>query len=471
MVLSMITHMAKPSTPQLEEEFTALLRTLEQRHKVKMLAIGQGFKELMTSIQGQRRGYNLHCKKGAADSARWSVDPQVDKDIEMFFSKFYTVNLGTRLLIGEHLALHDHGLNLVQRVSPLAVSKRAIQDAHRVCSEHYGHLFPSPSVLIQTSNPDITATYVDKYLYRNIYELLKVAMGATCEGHLRDGSPMSTSLLSPSSRSSSSLSEYDQETTSTINGMNRSTTARPIIPPVNLTLVDGNEDVTIRITDQGGGLALSDVDKIWSYVRSISGTTTSPMEILAREIRRGRREGRGSNPLLTSIGGSASDFRDFLDQPLSDVSGHGLPLVRLTARYFGGDLSLIPMEGYGTHAYLSLLRNDDYLENIPEVDEEILAEIDVFINELFKECITKEQQQEEEEEQQQQHDLEQPVAGMGSIAGIVPPLPELVHKPTRSALIPSSLSSSKPSLRLPSMALGLNTAANIHINKTTNTSL
>jgi pyruvate dehydrogenase kinase 2/3/4 len=36
--------------------------------------------------------------------------------------------------------------------------------------------------------------------------------------------------------------------------------------------------------------------------------------------------------------------------------GYGLPISRLYARYFGGDLRLISMEGYGTDVYLHLNR-------------------------------------------------------------------------------------------------------------------
>ncbi|KAJ1923367.1 [Pyruvate dehydrogenase (acetyl-transferring)] kinase isozyme 2, partial [Tieghemiomyces parasiticus] len=45
--------------------------------------------------------------------------------------------------------------------------------------------------------------------------------------------------------------------------------------------------------------------------------------------------------------------------------GYGLPISRCYARYFGGDLKLISMEGYGTDAYLHLSRLSDSAEPLP----------------------------------------------------------------------------------------------------------
>jgi hypothetical protein len=39
--------------------------------------------------------------------------------------------------------------------------------------------------------------------------------------------------------------------------------------------------------------------------------------------------------------------------------GFGLPLSRLHARYFGGELQLVNLPGYGVDAYLSLPKLDD----------------------------------------------------------------------------------------------------------------
>lgn len=40
--------------------------------------------------------------------------------------------------------------------------------------------------------------------------------------------------------------------------------------------------------------------------------------------------------------------------------GFGLPLSRLYARYFGGELKLVSMPGYGVDAYLHIKRLENY---------------------------------------------------------------------------------------------------------------
>lgn len=114
------------------------------------------------------------------------------------------------------------------------------------------------------------------------------------------------------------------------------------LPPVRLIVADheSNEDVVIKISDevrhrappaapragshgsalplQGGGIPRSGIPRIWSYFY-----TTAAPEFGAL---------------------AASDFS--VDAPLAGL-GYGLPLSRLYARYFGGDLQVISMEGYG----------------------------------------------------------------------------------------------------------------------------
>ena len=96
--------------------------------------------------------------------------------------------------------------------------------------------------------------------------------------------------------------------------------------------------VVIKISDEGGGIARSHMPRIWSYLF----TTATPAF-----------GAEGGDALLTSSGGDHST-----DSPLAGL-GYGLPISRSYARYFGGDLNVMSMEGYGTDAFLHLPRLGD----------------------------------------------------------------------------------------------------------------
>ena len=92
-------------------------------------------------------------------------------------------------------------------------------------------------------------------------------------------------------------------------------------------MVEGKEDITIKISDEGGGVPRSAMPLLWTYMY-----TTMENPQIAADF-------------------DASDFK----APMAGF-GYGLPLARLYARYFGGDLKLISMEGYGTDVYIHLNR-------------------------------------------------------------------------------------------------------------------
>jgi pyruvate dehydrogenase kinase 2/3/4 len=117
-------------------------------------------------------------------------------------------------------------------------------------------------------------------------------------------------------------------------------------PPVKVVIADGdeNEDVIIKINDEGGGIPRSNVDKIWSYLF----TTADP------SIQDGM------------VGNKADDQGGDhgIDAPLAGL-GYGLPISRAYCRYFGGDLSIMSMEGYGTDAFVYLARLGNTKEPLP----------------------------------------------------------------------------------------------------------
>lgn len=78
------------------------------------------------------------------------------------------------------------------------------------------------------------------------------------------------------------------------------------------------QDITIKISDEGGGIPRSAIPLVWTYMYTTVESTP---------------------PIDPDF--NKSDFK----APMAGF-GYGLPISRLYARYFGGDLKLISMEGW-----------------------------------------------------------------------------------------------------------------------------
>jgi pyruvate dehydrogenase kinase 2/3/4 len=167
-------------------------------------------------------------------------------------------------------------------------------DARSLCQLRYG---TAPEVGV-VGRSDLVFPYVPSHLHHMLFELLKNSMRAVVEFHGAEAASL---------------------------------------PMIRIALAEGQEDVTIKISDEGGGIPRSGIERIWTYLY----TTAEP-------------------PSFDPDPSSRSDFR----APLAGL-GFGLPLSRLYARYFGGDLQVISMEGYGTDAYLHLKRLGDAKEVLP----------------------------------------------------------------------------------------------------------
>jgi len=96
------------------------------------------------------------------------------------------------------------------------------------------------------------------------------------------------------------------------------------------TDIDGLERIVIRVSDRAGGIPLEVGDRIWSYLYGAAANT-----------------GQKGTPM--------AGF------------GVGLPLSRLYAQYFGGQLDVRSVPGLGTDAYLVLrCFETEQMESLPE---------------------------------------------------------------------------------------------------------
>ncbi|XP_021822419.1 pyruvate dehydrogenase (acetyl-transferring) kinase, mitochondrial isoform X2 [Prunus avium] len=263
-----------------EKEFTQMIKAIKVRHNnvVPMMALG---------VQQLKKGINPRI-----------VYEDLD-EIHQFLDRFYMSRIGIRMLIGQHVELHNpnpppHVVGYIHtKMSPVEVARNASEDARAICQREYGS---APNVKIY-GDPDFTFPYVPTHLHTMVFELVKNSLRAVQERYM----------------------DSDK-----------------VAPRVRIIVADGIEDVTIKVSDEGGGIPRSGLPKIFTYLYS---TARNPLD-------------------------EHSEISE-ADAVTMAGYGYGLPISRLYARYFGGDLQIISMEGYGTDAYLHLSRLGDSQEPLP----------------------------------------------------------------------------------------------------------
>ena len=279
-----------------EEQLTNILKRIMTRHENVVPMIARAVLELKEQLAAQRpRGARPPSARRGGTYA--TTDLNEFPEVHQFLDGFYMSRIGMRVLIGQHIALHDPPkegyIGLIHTsLSPLEVARDAIEDARAICMREYGD---APEVELY-GEEGFTFAYVPGHLHQMLFELIKNSLRAVSDRFI------------------------DSDVTP---------------PPIRVIIAEGAEDVTIKVSDEGGGIPRSGLPKIWTYLYS---TARSPLKDMDAD---------SAGPVVLA------------------GYGYGLPLSRLYARYFGGDLQVLSMENYGTDAYLHLNRLGDMAEPLP----------------------------------------------------------------------------------------------------------
>ncbi|KDQ09050.1 hypothetical protein BOTBODRAFT_179382 [Botryobasidium botryosum FD-172 SS1] len=260
-----------PEVLDYNTRFTRALEQIKRRHDPTVATVAQGV---------------LEWKRGKKEK-------NIGMDMQEWLDRFYMSRIGIRFLLGQHIALntlkaHNDYVGIICTNSNVHdIVHEAIENARFVCEEHYA-MFKGPPVQLICPK-ELTFAYVPGHLSHICFELLKNSLRAVVERYGPDN--------------------------------------ESALPPIKVVVVEGKEDITIKISDEGGGIPRSAIPLIWTYMY-----TTMEAQGIDQDFH-------------------DSDFK----APMAGF-GYGLPLSRLYARYFGGDLRLISMEGYGTDVYIHLNR-------------------------------------------------------------------------------------------------------------------
>ncbi|XP_065838933.1 pyruvate dehydrogenase (acetyl-transferring) kinase, mitochondrial-like [Oscarella lobularis] len=272
---------AKRDDEAAAERFTSVIGAVKERHADAVETVAQGLVEMKEMRDGEK----------ILDERR--------AEIQYFLDRFYASRISIRMLLSQHLVLFgnecsypDHIGVIDPRCDTSEIIYQAGESARILC-EHYYMNCPGVEILGDTA---LVIPYVPSHLYHILFELFKNSFRAVAES--------------------------------------RGKLTTMSMPPVKVFVAKGNEDIAIKIVDEGGGVPRSNLDNLFQY----SYTTASQEPDFS------------GRPFMAPLAGY----------------GYGLPLARLYARYFNGDLVLTSVEGHGTDVivYLKAL-SEEAIEVLP----------------------------------------------------------------------------------------------------------
>ena len=242
------------------------------------------FAKMLEGIKRRHDSVVTTVAQGILEYKRKRQRMQIDSSMQAFLDRFYMSRIGIRMLIGQHITLTDQTSEMHPNYVGIICTKtyvkdlaeEAIENARFVCEDHYG-MFDAPKVQL-VCPPSLNFMYVPGHLSHMLFETLKNSLRAVVETHGAD---------------------------------------KDAFPVTKVIVAEGKEDITIKVSDEGGGIPRSAIPLVWTYMYTTVDRTPE---------------------LDPSF--NASDFK----APMAGF-GYGLPISRLYARYFGGDLKLISMEG------------------------------------------------------------------------------------------------------------------------------
>ncbi|KIY97851.1 pyruvate dehydrogenase kinase [Monoraphidium neglectum] len=250
--------------------------------------------------------------------ARALVGPALQLDA--FLDTMLRSRITRRVLAEQHLGISGGGGGVVEGALGVAdAAEFAGQRAAMLCAEVYG---VAPEVRV-SGDTQAVLPYIPSHLDYMMYEVLKNAVRATVERHTAGG-------RAPS----------------------------PRLPPVLVRVCAGRDALCLRISDAGGGIPQEHLSSVWAYGFTTCSDTGSSSGANSGNSGGGTDGEAPAADAAAARPGRGLGLAEVSEAPRQRYKlaglGFGLPLSRLYARYFGGDLALQNLPGYGVDAYLTL---------------------------------------------------------------------------------------------------------------------
>ncbi|KAI8912301.1 branched-chain alpha-ketoacid dehydrogenase [Powellomyces hirtus] len=302
------------------------------------------------------------------------------READRFMNEMLRSRIGRRVLAEQHITLsHVFDGRESQDESFIGIvnTKCKAVDVVNKCAAIVGRVFEDgfgikPPEVHVDGHLDATFTYIPDQIEYIVFELLKNSMWATLDKHAphvlkrapqsvaeekvaekstiqRIGeawdanarlrtthSPGGTDHMTPTAddihpsiTSTSSLSPSSSSSPAMTTSL-----STPTLPPIRATIGAASSLLTFRISDQGGGIPASTLPYLYSY----SHPSKRKFLNFAHVPRLAAKVEEAEHHIV----------------PPSLKLGLGLPMSKVYANYWGGDIEVITLDGYGTDAYVGL---------------------------------------------------------------------------------------------------------------------
>eukprot|EP00638_Chattonella_subsalsa_P007902 CAMPEP_0117752218 /NCGR_PEP_ID=MMETSP0947-20121206/11475_1 /TAXON_ID=44440 /ORGANISM="Chattonella subsalsa, Strain CCMP2191" /LENGTH=359 /DNA_ID=CAMNT_0005570819 /DNA_START=275 /DNA_END=1354 /DNA_ORIENTATION=+ len=297
--LPMLSEM--PSVKQVRQWYTDSFEDFRNSPYPHCPELEEKFLTVLRKVYGRHSNTLIVMARGVWELRQkldsFGLDYQTETELRHYLDNFYIGRIGLRILSSQYLSLHEKSPpNYIGIVCRKTSLLRVVQFAAEDAADICKSQYGSaPPIYMKGVDFNLVFPYVPEHLHYMIQEILKNSCKAVMDTH-------KDSVEKP-----------------------------PII--ITVRPKNQNRDLEIKVSDKGGGIPSESLSHVWSYF--YTSTNEQIQENFMKD---------------TKFGDSAP--------PLSGL-GHGLPLSRVYARYFGGDLKLVSHEGVGVDALLRLSRLGD----------------------------------------------------------------------------------------------------------------
>lgn len=349
---------------QIYESYYHLFNAFRKIPTIKTLEDNDKFCQTLSALLDDHVFNLSHLMMGALEVSILTNLPQ--EDLDHFMSSMLRSRISRRVIVEEHLSLTENYKTGAASPKPPHYIGEIFYQCNAV--EHFNivaglvknsmtHIFPNkenmPDLEIE-GDLDTSFPFMVPHLHYLFGEILRNSFEATIKEH---GNNTSKKL-----------------------------------PPIKITIINSSREVTFRISDQGGGINHNKLAHIWSFGKSpelarnslssfhrIPGLQLySNLKVTASGSSIVSSENQPSKDIFeaTNIGDinqqrliktKKSTLEKLITRPYEYKLGLGLPMCKVYADYWNGDLLMNSLEGFGSDTCLKLSKLG-YHSNVIRLD-------------------------------------------------------------------------------------------------------